>query len=81
MQLQVECNGSVKSARSCWTCDRSFQIQPAKVIICNDQGMSYGEVCPQCINQGFDWIHNRFTQLTHLSQTIHQPKKLAVCQR
>jgi hypothetical protein len=63
MQLQVECNGTGKQL-NCWTCDRSFEVQSARVLICNNHGTNCGEVCPHCLDRGFDWLNHRFEQLS-----------------
>jgi len=43
-------------------------MSEAKVIVCNDQGKAYGEVCPHCLKQGFGWLSNRFDQLNQVSK-------------
>jgi hypothetical protein len=63
MQLQVECNGTGKH-HDCWTCDRSFEVHSARVLIYNNHGKNYGEVCPQCLDRGFEWLSHRFEQLS-----------------
>jgi hypothetical protein len=63
MQLQVECQGSQGSWQTCWICNRAFKIREARVIVCSDEGINYGEVCPQCVHQGFDWLSERFERL------------------
>lgn len=70
MQLQVECNDFVGKRQVCWTCDRSFEMQEAQVIICNDQGTSYGKVCPRCINKGFGWLSSQFERLSQPRKTL-----------
>lgn len=76
MQLQVECNEVVQSTRSCWTCDRSFEMPEARVMVCSDQGVCYGEACPDCIGKGFNWMSQRFEQLVQpLSQSVAKTKK------
>ncbi|MBV8887242.1 MAG: hypothetical protein JO235_25050 [Chroococcidiopsidaceae cyanobacterium CP_BM_RX_35] len=42
----------------------------AKVIICNDQGNCYGEVCPKCLDKGFHWLSKRFEQMNQIKQTV-----------
>jgi len=62
MQLQVECNDRVGKHQVCWTCDRVFRMQTARVTLCDDQ--SYGEVCPTCISRGYGWLSSQFERLT-----------------
>jgi hypothetical protein len=68
MQLQIECNNIPFQQKSCWICNQPFETREAKVVICNDQGNDYGEVCPECLEMGFYWLSNRFEQL-------NQPRK------
>jgi predicted amidophosphoribosyltransferase len=68
MQLQIECNDAPFQKQLCLTCDRQFETTEAKVIVCNDLGKAYGEVCPHCLEKGFNWISDRFSQL-------NQPKR------
>lgn len=63
MQLQIECNYTPLQKRRCLICDEQFVTTEAKVIACNDQGKSYGEVCPACLKEGFDWLSDRFDQI------------------
>lgn len=63
MQLQVECNG-IGEHHDCWTCDRSFEVQSAQVLICNDYGTNCGVVCPDCLDRGFDWLNRRYELLS-----------------
>lgn len=74
MQFQIECNSTPFQTQLCLICDQQFEMTEAKVILCNDQGKSYGEVCPHCLKEGFTWISDRFTQLNQ----VKQPKKLTV---
>jgi len=39
-------------------------MSEARVIVCNEQGDSYGDICPECIAMGFDWIGNQLQQLS-----------------
>lgn len=69
MQLQVECNDRVGKHQVCWTCDRVFKMQAAKVILCDDQGENCGDVCPTCISRGYGWLSSQFEQLTSPQKT------------
>jgi predicted amidophosphoribosyltransferase len=69
MQLQIECNRSLRKQKLCLICSQSFEMTEAKIIVCNDQGNNYGEVCPECLKKGFVWLSDRFEQL-------NQPKKI-----
>jgi hypothetical protein len=69
MQLQVECNGLTKKQQPCWACDRVFKSREARIIVCTDQGASCGEVCPDCLDRGFQWLQYRFDQLNRPQKT------------
>ena len=74
MKLQIECNNSLLQQQSCWLCKQSFEVAPAKVIACDDQGNGYGEVCSKCLSKGFDWLSDRFDRL-------NRPKKPVLLRR
>ncbi|WP_281172805.1 hypothetical protein [Cylindrospermum stagnale] len=40
-------------------------MKEARLIICDDQGEIYGDVCPECIARGATWIGNRLQQSNH----------------
>jgi hypothetical protein len=65
MQFQIEYNEVPLKTEQCLICDRLFEMTEAKVIICDDQGKSFGEVCPKCLKKGFGWLSDRFEQLNH----------------
>lgn len=69
MQLQIECNPLPFRQEQCLICNQAFKMTEAKVIVCNDRGKDYGEVCPKCLEKGFHWLSDRFEQL-------QQPKKV-----
>lgn len=54
MQLQIECNEILHQQKFCWMCDQLFEPKEAKIIVCNNQGNCYGEVCPECLEKGFN---------------------------
>lgn len=56
MQLQIECNHSTAVNQSCILCQATFQPSQARVIVCNNLGSRFGDLCPTCISQGSDWI-------------------------
>jgi len=58
MQLQVECNSLSKQQPAGF--NQSFEMSE-RVIVCDDQGDSYGEVCSQCLSMGFNWIKISFS--------------------
>jgi DNA-directed RNA polymerase subunit RPC12/RpoP len=60
MQLQVECSNTVGKQQVCQICNRSFEMQAAQVMVCDDQGSIYGNVCPECISRGFGWLNSHF---------------------
>ncbi|MGF1939516.1 MAG: hypothetical protein RM347_035230 [Nostoc sp. ChiQUE02] len=55
MKFQIECNTG-KSSQVCLICQQNFQTHEARLIICNDQGEGYGDICHQCIAKGGNWI-------------------------
>lgn len=58
MQFQIECN-TLKNNQICLICNTQFQMQAVRLIVCNDRGDGYGDICPQCIAMGADWIGNK----------------------
>jgi hypothetical protein len=72
MQFQIECNHAPFQTQQCLICNRLFEMTEAKVIACSDQGKSYGEVCPNCLQEGFDWISDRFDQLNQPKRRVTQ---------
>lgn len=70
MQIQIECNNSPYQKQSCCICNHLYEMTEAKVIVCNDQGKYYGEVCPECLKNGFNWLSDRFDQITQVRKTI-----------
>lgn len=80
MQLQIECNDAPRQKQLCLICDQQFQRREAKVIICNDQGKNYGEVCSLCLKEGFGWISDRFNQLNqpHRKVATRQTQNLEI---
>lgn len=75
MQLQVECNRILESSPLCLICGDTFEMQQARILICNDQGKSYGEVCPNCIHKGFGWISSQFEQLHYRVNSKANPRR------
>ena len=71
MQFQIECNLMPSQQQFCSICNHWFEMTEARVIIRNDQGSYYGEVCPECLKQGFNWLSDRFEQ-------INQPKRKVI---
>lgn len=63
MQLQIECNRLPGNLETCLICQNTFMQKDAQVILCNDQGRGYGEVCSHCLGRGLNWIGDRFNQL------------------
>jgi hypothetical protein len=74
MQLQIECNHTPSQKQRCLTCNQIFEVKEAEVIVCDDQGKPCGEVCPQCLKRGYQWLSHRFDQ-------INQLKKVDILQR
>lgn len=70
MQLQIECNYAPGQTQICSLCKTSFVMQEAQILLCNEQGRSYGQVCPKCLGRGLNWINNQF-------DTLNQPLRVA----
>ncbi len=74
MQLQIECNSSSsKSQHSCVLCGQVFQSTEARVIVCNDRGNSYGDICADCLKRGSDWIWHRLLSDRERIRNHHKP--------
>ncbi|NDJ18167.1 hypothetical protein [Myxacorys almedinensis] len=71
MQLQIECNTSKHGSQVCCVCSHRFALGQAKVILCDDQGAAYGEVCSACLHNGFDWIKQEFEYSNLLHKTAY----------
>jgi hypothetical protein len=75
MQLQIECNHLPSKQQSCCLCKRPFESREARVIICNEQGITYGDACPHCISQGFAWMKTQFELLSRPKVTVRKNRK------
>ncbi|OUL36110.1 hypothetical protein BV372_08570 [Nostoc sp. T09] len=64
MQFQIECNTD-KSSQVCLICHQTFQMLAARLIICNDQGDGYGDICPQCTARGGNWIQVQLQEFSN----------------
>lgn len=40
----------------------------ARVIVCNNRGKTYGEVCPHCLKEGFNWLSDRFERINKVKE-------------
>ena len=80
MQLQIECNRIPAQKQFCLTCSSLFEMTEAKVIVCNNQGKSYGEICSPCLRKGHQWISDRVNQLNQPQRkvTIRQTQNLEI---
>ncbi|MGJ5633688.1 hypothetical protein [Nostoc sp. CALU 1950] len=66
MKFQIECNtGDI--SKMCLICQENFQTDEARLIVCNDQGEGYGDICHQCIAKGGNWVQ---FQLQKFSQKL-----------
>ncbi|NJP08239.1 MAG: hypothetical protein HC866_01155 [Leptolyngbyaceae cyanobacterium RU_5_1] len=72
MQLQLECNHAPFQQQLCLICNQLFEMTEAKILVCNDQGKHYGEVCPKCLEKGFDWLSDRFDLLNQSKRKVAQ---------
>jgi len=70
MQLQIEYNSVPKLQQSCLLCNQCFEMTQARIIACDAQGKSYGDVCPKCLEKGFQWLSQRFQQLEQPQKTV-----------
>lgn len=66
MQLQIECNHTLSTDQSCLLCSQEFELQDARVIVCNEGGTNCGDLCPECISKGPDWIWHRLLQTSKI---------------
>jgi hypothetical protein len=64
MKFQIECNTG-KTRQICLICQQTFQTHKARLIICNDQGEAYGDICHQCISKGGNWIQFQLQEFSH----------------
>lgn len=51
MKFQIECNLG-KNSKICLICQQNFQGDKARLIVCNDHGKGYGDICHKCIAKG-----------------------------
>ncbi|MDZ8107558.1 MAG: hypothetical protein RM338_18325 [Nostoc sp. DedQUE12a] len=63
MKLQIECN-LVQISKICLICQEHFQTHEARLIVCNDQGEDYGDLCYQCIAKGGNWVQYQLQQFS-----------------
>lgn len=38
-------------------------MREARVIVCDERGDSYGDLCPKCVRKGFNWLGGQLQQL------------------
>ncbi|MEC4883909.1 MAG: hypothetical protein SAL70_21650 [Scytonema sp. PMC 1070.18] len=70
MQFQIECN-NLTNNQLCLVCNQLFQMKDARLIVCSSQGDSYGDVCPDCVSRGANWIKSQLHQLSsNLASTL-----------
>jgi hypothetical protein len=62
MQFAIECN-TLKKQQMCLICHHLFQMGAARLVVCSNQGDSYGDICPECIRRGGSWIGNQLRQI------------------
>jgi hypothetical protein len=61
MKFQIECN-SLKKKQTCLVCKNPFEMKDARLILCSDAGDRYGDVCPDCMAKGADWIGSQYQE-------------------
>lgn len=64
MKFQIECNPG-KISKICLICQQNSQTDEARLIVCNDQGKGYGDICHQCIAKGGDWVQFQLQKFSH----------------
>jgi predicted amidophosphoribosyltransferase len=64
MKFQIECSTS-KSRQLCLICKQNFKINEARLIVCNDEGDRYGDVCHQCIAKGGNWVQFQLQEFSN----------------
>lgn len=64
MKFQIECN-TLQSDQICLVCNQQLQMGEARLIVCNDYGDSFGDICPHCIAMGSDWISSQLQQISY----------------
>ncbi|MBD1863893.1 MULTISPECIES: hypothetical protein [Trichocoleus] len=70
MQLQIECNNTSLTDQACLLCNQEFELQEARVIVCNEGGKNCGDLCPGCISKGPEWIWHRLLQTSNISLKV-----------
>jgi predicted amidophosphoribosyltransferase len=63
MQFQIECK-NLTNSQFCVVCNQQFQTKDARLIVCSSQGDSYGDVCPECVSRGANWIKSQLHQFS-----------------
>lgn len=63
MKFQIECN-LLQISKICLICQEYFQTHEARLIVCNDQGEGYGDLCYQCIAKGGNWVQYQLEQFS-----------------
>jgi hypothetical protein len=63
MKFQIECNTG-RSRQVCLICQQNLQINEARLVVCNDQGDGYGDICHQCIAKGGNWIQSQLQEFS-----------------
>lgn len=66
MQFAIECN-KLKKRQICLICEQQFQMGEARLIVCSNQGDSYGDVFPECMAKGANWISSQLRQVKFCS--------------
>ncbi|MEH2213194.1 hypothetical protein [Nostoc sp.] len=64
MKFQIECNTG-KISKICLICQQNSQTGRARLIVCNDQGEGYGDICHQCIAKGGNWVQLQLQKFSH----------------
>lgn len=70
MQLQIECNNTSLANQACVLCNQEFELQEVRIVVCQEGENACGDLCPQCISQGPDWIWQHLLQRTKIQSKI-----------
>ncbi len=63
MKIQLECTlGTCSPKLPCIACQRTFEVGRIRTLLCNDQGLIYGDVCPDCLESKAIGIQHKLKQ-------------------
>ena len=77
MQLRIEINTEKLPNQNCVLCHTIFDSSVARVILCNDKNLEYGDICPCCIHQGPNWMQRQLRKIQYLNTERSRSTKTA----